>query len=243
MEEKIYVFWHICGINHWKDIAADQYKTMESSELLDRAEQVNVTFLGKDRSEIVWLEDKSKKINVNNYSPNILHYERMCLNGLRDWSEQNNGLVLYIHGKGVSRTRQKRNVWGWRKMLEYFNVENHDRCTEEIKCLDVLGGNVCVAKNRSLEVPGHCMHYSGNFWWSRASHVRKLPRIPEDIRMEIHGNYIKYCEYWLLQNFPNIRCGVAFKTKAPHYYEFPPEPDFRKKWCDRQTTTTLFNSY
>lgn len=232
MEEKIYVFWHLCGMNNWRGIAEDQYQTMESCGLMDRVEQVNLTFLGKDRKDINWLEKKSKKINVSNYSSDLRQYERTCLNGLRDWSEKNEGLVMYIHGKGVSRTKQKNNVWGWRKMLEYFIVESHDKCVSNMKNIDTLGGNVCIVGRKADDLgrPGHGMHYSGNFWWSRASYIKSLPRIREDIRLDINGNYYKQCEYWLLSSFPNMRCGVVFKTDQPHYYKSPPEPDFRNKW-------------
>lgn len=229
--EGISVFWHICGINHWREIAEDQLKTMRSSGLLDRADRVMVTYLGQDRKEIAWLEAKSRKIEVNNYSRDTRHYERMCLNGLWDWSQGNDGLVLYMHAKGVSRVNKKRNVWGWRKMLEYFLVENHERCLREMEGLDTLGGNLCIAKRDGDPYrPGHCLHYSGNFWWARTQYIRTLPRIPEDVRLDVHGNYIRYTEYWLLSAFPRVRCGVLFKTRGPHYYDGEPEGDFRDRW-------------
>jgi len=232
MDEKVFVFWHVCSMNNWRDIALDQYETIRSSGLLDRAEGVFVTYLGPEREDVAWLEAKSKKIRVENHSPQFNHYERMCLNGLKDWSEGNDGLVLYLHTKGVSRVQQKGNVWKWRKLLEYFLVENHERCTEKMADLDTLGGNLCSInrKPKDLDRPGHSLHYSGNFWWARTAHLRSLPRIPEDVRMELNGNYIRYCEFWLLRAFPKVRCGVLFKTEEPHYYKRPPEIDFRKGW-------------
>lgn len=228
MEDKITVFWHICGINFWREVAEDQFNTLQSSGLLDRADQIMVTFLGDDRKEIEWLERKSPKIVINNYSSDITHYERMCLNGLRKWSSDNEGLVLYMHAKGVSRTSKKTNVQGWRKLLEYFVVENHERCTDEIykEGLDTMGGNLCVAQRNYK--PGHGMHYSGNFWWARAGYLRTLTMIPLNVRMQDNGNYIKYCEYWLLRPFPYMRCGVNFKTRMPHYYDSIPESDYRE---------------
>lgn len=231
--EGISVFWHICGINHWKEIAEDQFRTMSASGLLDRADRVMVTYLGQNRKDIGWLESKSRKIEINNYSPDTKHYERMCLNGLHDWSKSNDATVLYMHAKGVSRTNNKKNVWGWRKMLEYFTVENHERCLREMNGVDALGGNLCMVNRKSIEecqMPGHGLHYSGNFWWARTQYIRTLPRIPEDVRLDVHGNYIRYTEYWLLSAFPRVRCAVAFKTKVPHYYDREPERDFRDRW-------------
>lgn len=251
MEDKITIFWHICGINHWKEIAKDQFNTIQSSGLLDRADRIMVTFLGKTRNEISWLETSSKKVEVNNYSADTNHYERMCLNGLREWSFKNTGLALYIHAKGVSRIKAKNkpNVWGWRKLLEYFLVENHERCTNEIRHgLDTLGGNLCIAKRRGKETydPGHSMHYSGNFWWARPEYVRTLPKIPENVRMQDGNNYINYCEYWLLAPFPNVSCGVNFKTRVPHYYDSYPEPDYKEKgWLeaeDKYSPTPILQS-
>lgn len=232
----ISVFWHICGINHWRSIAEDQFKTIQSSGLLERADKVFVTYLGRNRSDIAWLEGKSGKIEVNNYSGEIRHYERMCLNGLWKWSQSNDATVLYMHAKGVSRVGVKNNVWGWRKMLEYFLVENHEVCLREMGDADTLGGNLCICNRSSIEScsrPGHGMHYSGNFWWAKTRHIRTLPAIPEDVRMEINGNYVLYTEYWLLSQFPKTKCGVVFKTKHPHYYEGVPESNFREKWIRR----------
>jgi hypothetical protein len=230
MKDEIFIFWHVCGLNHWKEIAEDQYKTMESSGLVEKSKKIMVTFLGKDRKEIKWLENKSKKISVS-HDTDFSHYERKCLNGLRDWSGKNKGLVLYLHAKGVSRIKQKKNVWGWRKLLEYYLVENHEKCIGMMDDLDALGGNLCAVGRRQEELdrPGHRMHYSGNFWWAQSSYLRTLPKIPENIRMEKNNNYWM-CEYWLLSPFPAARCGVAFKTNKPHYYESHPEKDFKEKW-------------
>ena len=231
--EGISVFWHICGINYWREIAEDQIKTMESSGLLDRTDRVMVTYLGANRNDVAWLERRSKKIEVNNYSPDTRHYERMCLNGLQEWSQSNDSAVLYLHAKGVSRVRKRRNVWGWRQMLEYFTVENHERCLKKMEGADTVGGNLCICNRKSIrecQTPGHGMHYSGNFWWARTQYLRTLPKIDENARLNVNGNYIRYTEYWLLSAFPRVRCAVAFKTKGPHYYDREPEKDFRERW-------------
>lgn len=227
---RINVFWHVCGINHWREIAKEQHETMGRSGLLDRAESVRLTFLG-DPGGARWLEGLDKKITLDKQSRDTRHYERMCLNSLWDWSQRNDSLVLYLHAKGVSRTGDNRhNVQGWRRMLEYFLVENHERCVREMEEVDTLGGNLCVINREGDPYrPGHGLHYSGNFWWARTSHVRKLTPIPENVDMSKDGNYIRYTEYWVLSPSPKMAAGVLFKTRGPHYYDVHPESDYKER--------------
>lgn len=234
MDEKVNIFWHICELNNWRDVAGDQYETLKKSGLIEKADNVFVTFLGSDKKNINWLTDRDNKIQLRNYSPRLNHYERLCLNDLRDWSIKNDSSVLYMHNKGVSRKgREGENVWKWRKMMEYFLLENHERCLRELRSCDTVGGNLCFLKRNEeyedLYRPGHQLHYSGNFWWARTSHLKSLPKIPEDVLMEENSNYIRFCEFWLLRPFPKMQCGAVYKTKKPHYYGSAPEP-YSDKW-------------
>lgn len=70
----------------------------------------------------------------------------------------------------------------------YWNIEKWETAVEKLKKYDTYGCNDV----------GH--HYSGNFWWAKSSHVRKLPvtiaeyyTAPEDWVQIIRTN--KYVVY------------------------------------------------
>lgn len=232
---RVVVFWHICELNNWREIAEDQYRILLSGGLLERASDVYVTFLGSSKNNIDWLLLNNPKIQLKNYSENLYNFERLCLNDLGIWAKENDSLVFYFHTKGVSKIHQKENVWAWRKMLEYFLIENNKICIDLLDRHDTVGGNLCNVGNNMhdgspLQISNekHKMHYSGNFWWSKTEYLKHLPPIPESIPLEKDVNYW-ICERWILQPYPNFNHKVLFTTKMNHYYEKPPE-NYRGKY-------------
>lgn len=226
--DRIVIFWHICELNNWKEVVEDQYNSLFESGLLEKADCIHLTFLGKSEDNINWLLSKNKKLNLKNYSNNICHYERMCLNSLGEWSKKNKALVFYFHAKGVSKIHQKENVWAWRKMLEYYLIQNHNECIFLLNEYDTVGGNLCDIGNNMhdgspllISNENHKMHYSGNFWWSKTEYLSKLLPIPESIPLEKDVNYW-ICERWILQPYPNVKLKEFFRTEKQHYYDcFP----------------------
>jgi hypothetical protein len=62
-------------------------------------------------------------------------------------------------------------------------------------CIDQLN-NGANAVGCNLQERGAPLHYSGNFWWSKSSHIRNLPKIvdnyyntPEFLVSSIDGVY------------------------------------------------------
>lgn len=227
--DKITIFWHICELNNWIEIARDQYECLLKSGLLKKADLVNITFLGSSIEKIDWLINLNKKFKLKNYSENLNNFERLCLNDIGTWSKENKSLVFYFHIKGVSKIHQKENVWAWRKMLEYFLIERHEECIALLDEHDTVGGNLCDVGNNmhdgsplQIENENHKMHYSGNFWWSKTEYLSKLPPIPESIPLEKDVNYW-ICERWILQPYPNLSCKVLFTTESSHFYDKSPK--------------------
>jgi hypothetical protein len=59
--------------------------------------------------------------------------------------------------------------------------------------------------------PGHCLHYSGNFWWSTATYIRTLKRC----RQSSHNAP----EFWLTES----RAGsyLSLWTSGVNHYDQP----------------------
>lgn len=213
---KINIFWHICAMNNWREIVEDQISTLEKSGLLSECEKVHVTFLGDNIDDISWLI--KDKIKIRNFSENLKHYEKICLNDLRDWCQLNDSYVFYFHSKGVSKPEFKENIWEWRKMMEYFLVNNYEKCINLLSSYDVLGISLCDAgTSAKINDETHKFHFSGNFWWSKTDYLKKLPKIP-DVDMSFDCNYF-LCERWILQPWPDVNLLEIYRPRFPHYYD------------------------
>lgn len=223
------IFWHICELNNWKLVVEDQIATIIKSGLLEKIDNIYITFLGNHISNIEYITKISKKIIIYNFHNDVSQYERSCLHSLKEWSLYNNSIVLYIHSKGVTRPNTDTisyndNVWSWRKMMEFFLIEHHDICINKIlEGFDVIG---CNLVDHGYDVPSidnesHRMHFSGNFWWSHTNHIRKLPPIFPNIQ-NLHDNKLYWaCERWILQNYPECKVFEIFKHNKKWFYKYP----------------------
>jgi len=75
--------------------------------------------------------------------------------------------VLYLHSKGVRHNNQNPCIQDWVDVLSYFNIQKHETCMKHLEEYDAVGINLT---NRPS------LHYSGNFWWSKSSHIRTLQK-------------------------------------------------------------------
>lgn len=229
------IFWHICGINSYKEIAISQFNTIKKSGLLDKIDKIYVTYLGEKKTDIDFLLEKSDKIILDKYDTYLGHFERLCLHSLHDFSQNNDAYVLYLHVKGVS-TRfvgepiTQNNIKQWREMMEYFLIHNHQDCIKLIESNDVLGCCLtdCKCNNLSINGENHSYHFSGNFWWSKTSYIKTLPRIREDIVNDLaEDNAYHLCERWILQKWPEIKFVELYKDPVyEHFYTNPPSKDY-----------------
>jgi len=92
--------------------------------------------------------------------------------------------ILYIHSKGVKHLNNdfENNIRDWREYMSYFNIYNFDVSLKELDNCNAVGVNLQVSNDYPL-------HYSGNFWWSKASHIRNLNFI--------NDNYYNSPEFWV----------------------------------------------
>lgn len=95
-------------------------------------------------------------------------YERPTLLHIRSQSENDpeNTYYFYVHTKGLRHfeTDQEENVLDWIKLLLYWNIENWKMA-------------ITILSKPHYWTYGcnHTgIHYSGNFWWSKPSHIRRL---------------------------------------------------------------------
>ena len=115
--------------------------------------------------------------------------------------------ILYIHSKGVSKENNKC-VKDWVDYLSYFNIYNFNTCLSRLEELSTH----CVGVNLQIS-DTYPIHYSGNFWWSKMSHIKTLKSIT--------NNIYNAPEFWVTSNSNNKYVSL-WNSNVNHYYEaFP----------------------
>jgi len=231
----IYIFIHICTIENWKEIYEDQINNLKKSGLYDLSTKIFIGILGNTDLSYFLLDSKITilyyDINIEIYEiPMINHILKICKNETHEIN------ILYIHTKGVRKAGNDNVIYSWRKMMEYFLIENYKYCIKNLEYYDTLGCNaindfcvdidiVSVQKNKT-----HACHYSGNFWWSKKSYIEKLPYLEVDLSNK--SNLTRFrAENWILSEYPNGKFGLLFQDSTNihpyHRYVFEYYKDLR----------------
>ena len=224
----IHIFIHVCMIENWENILSEQLNTIRNSGLYNICEKIHFGLLG----------------NINNYNNpifndnkfNILYidsrinlYEIHTINFIKYFCSNINYevYILYIHTKGVRKAGNENVTMSWRKMMQYFLIENYNHCINNLNIYDTLGNNIvnlhCFDINEICVNKNHSYHYSGNFWWSKKSYIDKLNFLNLDLsNLSINRRYI--AENWILSQYPNGMFGFIFQddtnTHPYHRYVF-----------------------
>jgi len=176
---KLYGFIHICTLNHWRDIIAEQIKTIEDSGLMTSVSNIYCGVIGEEP-----FEHPHPKVSVIYQSPNIEEYEFATLKLLHEFCQKNrDSKVFYIHSKGVTGRggdlkgpdpKRLLNVTDWRRFMEDIIIWRYKICVALLNEVDICGVNW-----RRFHSPPYL---AGNFWWANAEYIANLPKFtPEEI--------------------------------------------------------------
>ena len=203
-------FYHICTMNHWREVLTEQVDLIQSSGLYDACDRIVV---GKVGTEV--LPSLPSKFKVS-YEGEVTDFEFPTLKLLHTHCKRWGGQVWYIHTKGVSHSREsvaaKRDAWIegidydtlatnltlWRRFMMHYVVRKWGLCHEALKDHDV-----CGAAWRKYPP-----HFSGNFWWARGKYVSKLPPIRKYLSTVGCSSWSTgprgAAEYWICHGNPKV---------------------------------------
>lgn len=176
----IYIYFHICCINNWKEIVSKLLFKVKSSGLYNILKEIRCVVLGDYDNSL-----NDPKMKIIHYQ-NIQLAEKATINLLLNDSKDEEFNVLYIHSKGVKHFNGEfeKNVNDWVDLMCYFNIYNFNTCLNELNTCNGVGVNVGIALDEGIP-----LHFSGNFWWSKSSHIRNLK--------VINDNYWNSPEFWI----------------------------------------------
>ncbi len=167
---KNYIYIHICTINNWENIFDNIVLKIKDSKLYEKIEEIRCCVLGK--IDVLKICEKDEKIKIIYSSKDIKLKETKILNLMIDDSKKSNEEynILYLHTKGVTR-HNNLCVKDWVDYMLYFNLYKHEDIFELLKDNDTVGVNLI----NKIQI-----HYSGNFWWSKSSHIKTKMKIIDD---------------------------------------------------------------
>jgi hypothetical protein len=224
MEKDIIIFHHSYLANNWKEILLDQLNLLKETELYQNTEEIHFGCFSDIFENIVEFckiinEFDNEKISRIIIHPNnecekstLIHMQNVCKN-------LDQKKILYFHLKGVTSSvrygeSSVKNIYSWRKLMEFYVIENWRRCTELLNNNDTVGS----LYGTHQIIGGTMNYYSGNFWWSNSEHINKTPS------MKFRDSWLG-CES-LITSIPHK--WFNFKNTPPHidlynYYFHPNE--------------------
>lgn len=220
----IIVFIHVCLIENWKFILQEQLELIRKTELYSKIDTIYLGILGSYEflNDEIFLDDKIKIAYYDNrkslYEIHSINYIKYLSNNSKD-----EFYILYLHSKGVRKCGNENVVKSWRNMMEFFLIENYEKCLNYLHYFDTIGNNVINSKcEEDVHVnPDHTFHYSGNFWWSKKSYIDKLIFLDLDLTSNSNKTRFKG-ENWILSNYPKANIGILFQddTNLHPYHRF-----------------------
>lgn len=179
----ISVFYNVCDLPGSSHLITKQLLRFLSSDLAEKAKTVYVAMNGN----LVNFYDMAKLLE-GRHNFKLVHTS--ATSKLMEWpgldllkkfcdQQEDEHYVMYWHLKGVSQL-QHAGLHDWRKYLEYWTI---DRWQDNVANLDLgyetCGTNLITDPFLGIDrVPRNWNHYSGNFWWARASYIKKLNPLP-----------------------------------------------------------------
>ena len=162
---KILGIYHIgCVGNQYLAIVEEQIAALHESELYKKMNKMVIFISNYQGCSLIQMLDDFDPMNkfiVVISTENLK--EKSAIDGMRKYIEDET-FVFYFHTKAVSRSQNR--FHQWRKILNLYTLKKWELNVNLLEEYDVVG---CFLSR----YPSY--HYSGNFWWSRVSYLRKLP--------------------------------------------------------------------
>jgi hypothetical protein len=225
---KIKVFVHLNDLPGATDVMSEQLTLASESGLLDAADEVILCTNG-DESKFAGAKEvmaEFENVTFVHTGNNSKLWEFPTLDLIKQECNavaEEEFYICYFHLKGLSRPNDTKAV-DWRTYLNYWTIERwEDNVAKLDEGMDTVGVDF-------IEAPWP--HYSGNFWWARASYIRKLDPLTHpnslawgkqstliDATLD-QGNFRFEHEAWIGSGNPvwaELHAGPGKETQGWHY--------------------------
>lgn len=248
---KKYAYYHVYLTDEtgcWYNVFLDQIYEVINHGLYEELEKIYVVCIGKaeqvelfsgisntfDKIEIIKkiITDGNKVENLSLQHVQTVKYdgssevfdETETIYELQEHAKREDAYFLYFHCKGITapwRMREEKiyqpfvNYYLWRKFLEWGCIEKWETCIAKLQDHSCAGVNL---------VHWPMPHYSGNFWWSKSSHIRTLPNIKENTWWQILRQTTPLSTWDSNRNKPEMWIGAGYNEDFYNIVSCPTEP-------------------
>jgi len=167
------VFYHIFVNEHLEclEIVKEQVNNIIKSKIYDKLNKIYCCVSGSNKKiynlTLDYIDSLPSKFKLEKAIFNDLSHERLTLNTMKSMLKENS-YYLYLHSKGVTRITENiyLNCCDWRRCMEYFLIENADKCIDKLNQGHTTVGIIYQTLPKK--------HYSGNFWWATGKYLIEL---------------------------------------------------------------------
>tara|TARA_A100001037_G_scaffold306597_1_gene353122 strand:- start:43024 stop:43698 length:675 start_codon:yes stop_codon:yes gene_type:complete len=186
MNKPLNIFYHLLCINDGIERFTKTYDKIKKYKLLESTEKIFVNCVGEN--QLKFSESISHLPKVEIILGKNDKNESETINLMREFAINNDGFSLYLHAKGVWRSKthlnRRNKVCGecldsYIDFMEFFVIEKFYHCVEMLKTYKTCGCNLMRSK------AGHS-YYSGNFWWTRNDYIASLPECEDNRKAPEH---------------------------------------------------------
>lgn len=157
-------------VNHWCNVVLEQINTLIDSGLYDTVDAIYVGVVG-DVDAVLALLKPYRKIYQAHHTTNHHAYEFGTLWAMQQMAASGQQFeALYMHTKGVSYCDAQMGAV-WRRHMARHLITAWQQCRVHLKDNDLVSVNWREATEQ------YPAHFSGNFFWTTAKYLRRLPCI------------------------------------------------------------------
>ncbi len=198
---------HVCQKGEWRKSYDLLMSSIKDSGLYENIKEIRLGVVSENSKLIEDDRFNDTKVRVV-CTGKVEEYERPTLLHMKKSSNEDPGdtLYFYLHTKGIRwwGTKHETKVVEWIRSMLDCNITNWENAVKILETSETYGCNYNGG------------HYSGNFWWATAKHIRKLS--------DIIPEYYTAPEDWVLTNKDNMYCYQNCGDK----YVSPYDPEMYK---------------
>jgi hypothetical protein len=194
-----YIVYHIASVsNKWINLTIKSYNKIVKSGILDdnNLKGIKISYLGEEKEinllKLIW---NHPKVQVIHFGENYKLYEYPAMGLIKDICEKEECNIMYFHCKGL--LHDDNSINDWIDYLEYFNIEKYKFCLDKLIDYDAVSCNYYhehgepFYKTHNYPFVLYRKHFSGNYWWTKSSHINKIKRL------EYSKESRYYPEFWM----------------------------------------------
>lgn len=183
---RLHHFYHIYADGQWQEPVSEHIRALKEYGLYDQLTTLHIGFVGTRVNQLAahqYIQSQGLRYFIADEQ--LTGWENVTQQPMYDFSQTNDGLMLYAHSKGSSDNSDV-NI-RWRRSMIYWNVIRWKDCVEKMLDHEAVGSHwIYPLVSMPEHIYGNPM-YAGNFWWVTCEHLRTWMSVPLTHRHESEG--------------------------------------------------------